>query len=199
LEEFFPWPPPAPSGRRLLQLAQLGGEMQPVTWGHVADHITALLRKAQFRSWGFYLAPGGFAVITQIEQLNDQSGEALAGDARWVSETRVASANLLHGLFTVRRPKGIYRVIAFVLTTDPRSGGPVTDPSRMLQLARRWGISGALDLPEALRREPIIDAQRLFALIYEFESTVGGETQVNSPGRWSFERHLQDAGIAIQP
>jgi hypothetical protein len=110
--------------------------MQPVTWGHVADRITALLRNAQFRSWGFYLAPGGFAVITQIEQLNDQSGEALTGDARWVSETRVASANLLQGLFMVRRPKGLSGN-RFVLTTDPRSGGPVTDPSRMLQLARR--------------------------------------------------------------
>lgn len=152
-----------------------------------------------YRRWGFYLAPGGFAVVPHIEQLDDQSGEAFAGDARWATEARLASTSILDGIFMVRRPRGLYRAFAFVLTTDPRSGGPVTDPTRMLQLARRWGISGALDLPHELRVQPIHPQQRMFALVYEFESAVGGETRVNSPGRWQLERHFGNAGIAVQP
>jgi hypothetical protein len=158
LEEFFPWPPPAPSDRRLLQPSQLGGD-RPATWGHVADRLIALMQRAP--TWGFYLAPGGFAVIPRIEQL-DQNGTALAGTERWATEVKLASTSVLDGIFTVRRPKGIYRAIAFVITTDPRSGGPVTDPKRMLETARRWGLSGALDLPQALRGRPLTADQRHF-------------------------------------
>lgn len=198
LQEFFPWPPPAPSSRVLLHLPQLGSGPY-ANWGQVADQLMALLQRGKFSSWGFYSAPGGFAVVTQIEQLDDGSGHALAGNERFASETRVASLNVLESIFTVRRAQGLYRVISFVLTTDPRSGGAATDPARMLQLARRWGISGALDLPEAMRRQPVIPEQRLFALVYEFESVVGGETRINAPGRYPFDAHLVDAGIVLQP
>ena len=197
LEEFFPWPPPAPSDRRLLQPSQLGGD-PPATWGHVADRLIALMRRARYPTWGFYLAPGGFAVIPRIEQL-DQSGTALAGTERWATEVKLASTSVLDGIFTVRRPKGIYRAIAFVITTDPRSGGPVTDPKRMLETARRWGLSGALDLPQALRSRPLTADQRLFALVYEFESELGGQTKVNAPGRWDIDWHFTNAGLALAP
>ncbi len=199
LEEFFPWPPPAPSDRRLLQLAQLGGDAPAANWGQVADRIVALLQRARYPSWGFYAAPGGFAVIPRVEQLDDQSGMALAGDARWASEVRLASTSVLTGIFTVQRPQGLYRVIVFVLTTDPRSGGAITDPTRMLQIARSWSVSGAADLPQAMRAQPVDPAQRLFALDYEFEYAVGAETKVNSPGRWQIGRHFTDAGIVVLP
>jgi hypothetical protein len=199
LEEFFPWPPPAPSGRMLLDLAQFGGGVPPATWGEVADRLMAMMRRGRFPSWGFYTAPGGFAVIPRIEQLDDSTGVALAGPARWAAETRVASTSVLTGIFTVRRPQGLYRAIAFVLTTDPRSGGPVTNPARMLEIARRWGLSGALDLPEAMRRLPVTEDQRLFALVYEFESALGGQTTVNSPGRFEIEHHFIDAGLVTRP
>lgn len=199
LPEFFPWPPPAPSGRRLLELSQLGGDTPPDTWGVLADRLKDLLRSARYRSWGFYAAPGGFAVVTHIERLDEHDGVALVGDDRWASEVKLASTSILEGIFMVSRPRGVYRVIVFVLTTDPRSGGPVTDPRAMLQLARRWGISGALDLPDALRSNPITRVQRLFALVYEFENVVGGEARVNSPGRWTFDHHFENAGIVISP
>ena len=185
LEEFFPWPPPAPSDRSLLQLAQLGGDAPAKTWGDVADRIKALLRNGHFSTWGFYSAPGGFAVIPHLEQLDDQTGKALAGDARWASDVRLASLNLFQRIATVRLPKGMYRAIVFVLTNDPRTSGEITDPVHMLQIARRWGTSGAIDLPQALRRNSISDDQRLFVLLYEFESEVGGKTTVNTSARWS--------------
>jgi hypothetical protein len=199
LEEFFPWPPPAPSDRRLLQLAQLGGDAPAATWGHVADRLMALFGSGHYPSWGFYSAPGGFAVIPHLEQIDLQSGQALAGDARWASEVKLASLNILHRITTVQLPKGMYRAIVFVLTNDPRTSGEVTDPARMLQTARRWGTSGAADLPQALRGERITDDQRLFVLLYEFESEIGGKTMVNTSARWLIERHLTDAGIVLRP
>jgi hypothetical protein len=199
LEEFFPWPPPAPSGRTLFDLTQFGGGAPPAHWGAVADRLIAMMRKGQFPSWGFYAAPGGFAVIPRIEQLDETSGEALAGSARWATETRLASTSVLTGIFTTRRPKGLYRAIAFVLTTDARTGGEVTDAARMMQLARRWGVSGALDLPDDMRNQPVAANQRLFVLVYEFESALGGATTVNSPGRFELDRHLANAGLMTPP
>ena len=60
-------------------------------------------------------------------------------------------------------------------------------------------ISGALDLPQQLRVLPINSGQRLFALVYEFESVVGGETRVISPGRWTMEHHFRNAGLLKNP
>jgi hypothetical protein len=199
LEEFFPWPPPAPSDRRLLAMSQLGSEAPYTTWGQVADRLIALLRGGHFPTWGFYSAPGGFAVIPHIEQLDDQSGQALAGGGRWATEVKLASLGVIRRLTTVQLPKGAYRVIVFVLTTDPRTSGEVTNPSRMLQIAKSWGTSGALDLPQELRGNPIDKAQRFEVLLYEFESEVGGKTKVNNSARWLIEQHLKDAGITIQP
>jgi hypothetical protein len=199
LEEFFPWPPPAPSDRHPLGLMQLGGDKPLVTWGDVADRLIALINGGHYPSWGFYAAPGGFAVIPRIEQLDGDTGAALAGNQRWAQEVKVASASVLSGILTVHRPQGIYRLIAFVLTTDPRTGEESTDPAKLLQFARRWGVSGALDLPQALRANPIVPEQRLFALVYEFESAIGGPTTVRSPGRWQLADHLRDAGIILLP
>jgi hypothetical protein len=198
LQPFFPWPPPAPSDRRLLALAQLGGTL-PATWGDVADRLMALLRDGGFSTWGFYSAPGGFALIPRLEQLDDETGKALTGDARWAVDVRVASLGFFQRLTAVRLPKGAYRAFVFVLTTDPSSGGAITDAVRMFEIAKRWGTSGAADLPQAVRANRISDDQRLFLLLYEFESEVGGETTANTTARWSLDHHLRDAGIAIRP
>lgn len=199
LEEFFPWPPPAPSDRRLLRLAQLGGAEPLTTWGQVADRMIGLLRGGHYPTWGFYGAPGGFAVIPHIEQIDLENGRALAGDGRWASDVKLASLNFFQRIATVQLPKGLYRVIIFVLTTDPRTGGEVTDPARLLQLAKRWGTAGALDLPESLRGEPVTKGQRFYVVLYEFESEVGGKTTVNTSARWRIEHHLTDAAIVLQP
>lgn len=199
LEEFFPWPPPAPSDRRLLRLAQLGAAEPLTTWGQVADRMIELLRGGHYPTWGFYGAPGGFAVIPHIEQLDLQNGRALAGDGRWASDVRLASLNFFQRIATVQLPKGLYRVLIFVLTTDPKTGGEVTDPARLLQLAKRWATSGALDLPESLRGEPVTKDQRFYVVLYEFESEVGGKTTVNTSARWRIEHHLTDAAIVLRP
>ena len=198
LQEFFPWPPPAPSDRRLLDLSQLGGDKPLVTWGDLAKRLIALMKGGHYPTWGFYAAPGGFAVIPHIEQLDDQSGQALAGNERWAQDNRIACGNIMVCIFTVRRPKGLYRAMAFVLTTDPRTSG-VTDPGKLFEMAGRWATSGLADLPQELRGTKISDAQRLFVLLYEFESEIGGKTTLNQSARFLIEQHFQDAGIAIQP
>lgn len=199
LQEFFPWPPPAPSDRRLLALTQLGGDAPPKTWGDVADRMIALMRGGQYPTWGFYSAPGGFAVIPHIEQLDSASGKALADDARWATEVKLASLNFFQRFATVQLPKGVYRTLVFVLTTDPKTSGAFTDAKRALEHAKQWATSGALDLPHALRGNKIDDAQRFFILLYEFETEVGGQTKVNTSARWRIEHHLKDAGIEIRP
>ena len=182
-----------------MTLAQLGATAPITTWGQAADRIVSLLQGGHYPTWGFYSTPGGFAVIPHIEQLDLQNGAALTGELRWASEVRLASLNFFDRITTVQLPKGLYRVIVFVFTTDPRTGGEVTDPGHMLQLAKRWGTSGALDLPAALRAEKIANDMRFFILLYEFESEVGGQTRVNGSARWQIEQHLTNAGITLKP
>ena len=148
LQEFFPWPPPPPSDRRLLKLSQLGGDTPLTTWGDVADRLIALLRGAHYTTWGVYSAPGGFAVIPHIEQLDEQTGVALAGAGRWATEVKLASLNFFQRIATVQLPKGAYRSLVFVLSSDTRNSGEITDPKRALERAKRWATSGAHVLPQ---------------------------------------------------
>ena len=138
--------------------------------------------------------------MTRVEQLDLQSGTPLAGVERWPSDPRVASsAGFLSGLFTIRRPVGSYRTFVFVVTTDPVASTPVTDDARLFMLARRWAPQGAPALPEVLRRNRLSDDYQLIVLIYEFNHEVGGQTHLNIPSRWSFDAHLNNAGIVLQP
>ena len=180
-------------------MMQLAEGPAATTWGQVAERIVTILRNARFESWGFYRTPGGFAVVTRVEQLDSQSGMPLAGTARFPSEPRVASTSIFDALFTIRRPEGFYRVFAFVLTTDVRPGAPVTDEAQMFRIARRWAVAGAPDLPNELRGEAISADHRLFVLVYEFEHAVGGATHLIAPSRWSFDDHVRSAGIVIRP
>jgi len=98
-----------------------GGD-RPATWGHVADRLIALMQRARYPTWGFLFGAWRLRRHPAHRAARPERHGA-RGTERWATEVKLASTSVLDGIFTVRRPKGIYRAIAFVITTDPRSGG----------------------------------------------------------------------------
>jgi hypothetical protein len=198
IQKFFPWPPPTPSTRRSFALARLGTGSAHGTWGEAADSIENVLNRAKYESWGYYLAADGFAVATRVEQLDNSTGVPLAGAGRWPSDPRLASSSgFLGGLLTFSRPVGAYRTFVFVVTTDPVISQPTTDEAKFFEIARHWAPQGAPSLPDNLRRLSLGAGYQLIVFVYEFEHAAGGKTQLNVPGRWSFDAHLANAGIVL--
>jgi hypothetical protein len=128
--------------------------------------ITALWR-AGYGQISFYYAPRGFALVTRLEQIDDE-GAPLSGDNRWREDPVVGMrdfslAEYLRVLFTA--PKGRYRILVFAVTSEVFSPKPVLVDRETASL---WLSFGAPFLPHVYDQIPFSDDYRIVCLIYEF-------------------------------
>jgi hypothetical protein len=135
------------------------------TLGDINRHLVTALDGAGYREKGWYSVPGGFALVTRIEQIRGD-GSPKPGSARWSTEPRFGAFSVneyLHALLTAT--PGLFRVIAFVVTDQDfdESPQPMT-----VDVAASWGHSGAPRLPVAMAQLPASKRTFCVALIYEF-------------------------------
>jgi hypothetical protein len=185
----FPWPPPAASASYVLpdRLFTSYG-----TVGDVADAILSALARNGYVERSFYrTAPGGVALITRLERINDD-GSPTAEAERWPAAAQPHQSarslfDFLQGLFFV--DPGHYRVIVFVLQDLPfyQSAETIT-----AQQAQTWLVSGANVLPRAIANLPFGDAH-VTVLVYEFASD-GSKVQVVT-SQLTGKQHLERAGV----
>src|SRR5215510_14305544 len=200
ISDLFPWPPPTPSTRRSFSPDVLVDGPSAATLGDNASRLEGLLRRAEFDSWGYFRAPGGFALVTRVERLDGETGKQLAGDQRWSDRVAYASISpgaILSAIFATSRPRGYYRVFVFLVTDDP----PMTRPAGAAETfatASRWAMFGRSSLPNAIRTQPVTANHELIVLVYEFEKVQGGETTHYSPSRWSLDHHLETLGLSFK-
>ncbi len=161
----FPWPPPSPTTRVEMDIsgAPPGGDAR--TLGDINRHLVTALDGAGYGEKGWYSVPGGFALVTRIEQIRED-GSPRSGNARWSTAPRFGAFSMgeyLRALLTAT--PGLFRVIAFVVTDQDfdEAPQPMTE-----ELAADWGHSGAPRLPTALAGRPASKNTYCVALIYEF-------------------------------
>ncbi|MGZ8367258.1 MAG: hypothetical protein ACXWVK_00760, partial [Rhodoplanes sp.] len=106
------------------------------TVGEVARRLERILRDADFDSFGYYRVPGGFALVTRIENLDGATGAPLEGLARWAMRQVYAGLSF-SSIFAISRTAGYYRVFVFALTNDPRKPQPI-DSAAMFTIAQAW-------------------------------------------------------------
>jgi hypothetical protein len=117
----FPWPPPAASASYVLPDRLFTSYR---TLGDVTEAILAALEQNGYVERSFFrTAPGGVALVTRLERINDD-GSPSAENERWAAasqplESTRSLLDLLQGLFFV--DPGHYRVIVFVLQELPFS------------------------------------------------------------------------------
>jgi hypothetical protein len=190
----YPWPPEAPSS--LVSLSELfdfsvGGS---ASLFDVSESLRTALRESGYLERRYYAAPGGFVMVTRLEQ-TDEQGTPLADGKRYLLPDDAGDfsfAAYIRNLFFA--PEGYYRFIAFVVTDRAYT----TSDSALAEdtaLARLRG--GSVALPSVFRELPFSDHHRVDALIYEFRLVAGNAAvEPVTPGRLPPETHLEHSGLA---
>jgi hypothetical protein len=190
LPALLPWPPPDPSSQVVLPRRLLAAP----TLGDLDDQLTANLSSVGYSGSTYWGVPGGFALVTPIEQTN-ANGAPLDGRKRWcVSVAWMKSFSLseyLKALFTA--PPGYFRVLVFITSTEPfaPSGARMT-----LETIERWSGGGLNVLPEKIRGQPLTKRHRITVLVYEFIKRKKSDHPTTSvPGRVRARDHLIATGL----
>lgn len=155
------------------------------------------MRDADFDSFGYYRVPGGFALVTRIENLDGATGAPLEGLARWAMRQVYAGLSF-SSIFAISRTAGYYRVFVFALTNDPRKPQPI-DSAPVFTIAQAWATEGIPTLPSEIKAMPVGQDHTLIVMVYEFKKVDGGETNHFRPSRWPLEQHLSSLGAELKP
>lgn len=187
----FPWPPPKPTTSTVLDRAWLPRNAQ--TLGAAAGRLEQALIATGFLEHSYYSVPGGFALVTRLEQIR-ADGALKPANERWstaVPRHKVFNlADYLVALFTA--PQGHYRVIVFVVTdraivtgAEGASEDEITD----------WLGEGMNRLPADIANAPFTAAHAASALIYQIRKTDVGTPEINPEGAPPARTQLERAGI----
>lgn len=187
----FPWPPPAPTSRASLDHAMLENAGDP-TLGGAAKKLQTALESVGYVERSYYPVPGGFALVTRLEQIDAKGVPVDPG--RWsmaVAPRKLFSpADFLRVLFTA--PEGNYRVIAFVVSDQPFR---TTDAAVDARDAQDWLDQGLDRLPPALARQAFTDDHGCTALVYQFRKIADDAPVANPDGATPALTQLTNSGI----
>lgn len=187
----FPWPPPKCFLReRLIQNLK----KHAATFHQVDDQLQRVLDAKGYRQRGYYSIPGGFVLVTQLEQF-DKKGNVDAA-SRWVDYPVHKVENVWDYLSALVLPRpGYFRVFVFAVTDQPYVQSEKTISKEAAgQLVHR----GANMMTAAMRKTEITAEHYLDVLIYEFEhSEATGKCKQKCPCLLDSLTHLSKSGLLI--
>src|SRR5581483_2158059 len=143
----------------------------------------------------YYWVPNGFALVSQLEQFNDD-GSPKDAPARWAihvdrSARKFSLSDYLKALFTAE--KGHFRLIVFVVTDQPFISDPVEVES---DDALKWLHGGMNKLPPEVAEQEFSAQHDVIALVYEFEqATADHEPALKLPSTLEGKTHLVKARL----
>jgi hypothetical protein len=187
----FPWPPP-PATRLVLPRAAVVERPGVASQADAADVLVEALEQRGYLERGFFRVPGGFALATKLERI-DENGEPAPEASRWAQGNVPAEfslAAILKRLAGV--PPGRFRVLVFVVTPEPfsSSGRPVAG-----DVAEGWVTAGFNKLPREFRQVPVDADTACTVLVFEFERLPVDDV-ARQVERHDARRHLQRSGLA---
>lgn len=189
----FPWPPPQYSAFATIPRQLVAPAAQP-TLQSVAARLEQALDAAGYAERSFYWIPGGFALVSRMEQIRADA-TPMGAAQRWtvtMQKPRVASLDeYVKALFNA--PPGHYRVIVFVVTNrEFTATGRQPSPRE----AGDWLAAGLLRLPAQIGREKYNAEYYTSALIYEFvRDRDSQQATVKTPSDFLGRDHLEKAGV----
>lgn len=189
-----PWPPPPASSDIELDKVLHNWRQRFKKLGDVDRLISEAAWATGYHGLRYFRVPGGFASIAQLEQ-TDNNGVSLDGKARWSIEPiemkRFSISEYIKALLTA--PEGYYRVIAFIVSSDPFS---YSDKEARFADIRHWGSSGFNTLPEEVKSLPYSQHHKTTVLVYEFfKETPFAEPRIFSPGEHTTWEHLERTNL----
>ena len=148
----FPWPPPRYSAFATIPRPLMAPAAQ-TTLQSVSTRLERALDAAGYSERSFYWIPGGFALVSRIEQIRADASP-MGAPERWSvtmhRPVRQGLAAIIKALFDA--PPGHYRVIVFVVTDQPFAA---TNQKPSSQEAADWLSAGVLRLPSQIGRSAV--------------------------------------------
>ncbi|ABL65580.1 hypothetical protein Cpha266_1558 [Chlorobium phaeobacteroides DSM 266] len=190
----FEWPPPKASAVKVIPDEFLRRSGKDSLLFRDVDHIlSSALDQCGYSECSYYAVPGGFAVVTRIEQINSD-GTPKRGDSRWSVKTPPISPfsdfpQYLEVLF--KGNPGYYRVIVFIFTPYGFTQG-AKGPSR--EAVEGWFSKGFNVLPVEEGKLLYTKDHRCTAMIYEFKKISKQAIQI-IPGRLTGKAHLERSRV----
>lgn len=165
-----PWAPPRPSDRGTVDRARLASALgdRPRTLGGVGDYLRSELATAGYSDAVYLGVPGGFAIMTRIEQIDDL-GAPLPGADRY-SEAIAWEAAPFWNLWElylalIKAPEGYFRTLTLIVTDQPFSpSGQAADSATF----ENWWAEAVSALPVDVRATPFTDNHEVSVLVYRF-------------------------------
>ena len=191
----FPVPVPPPSAETPpLSLKFVPGQdKHPVKFGDVEDALSDLIDAAGYDWRQFYDYPGGFAMVTRVEQTTPD-WTPMPPPERWA--VNVGSIKSWSVGEVIRRfaaaPSGYYQVIVFIVTNQPVV--PSAQQATYADLTTKLP-PGADRLPEGISSRVADKETRCTVLIYEFRKSDGQDAAVIVPGSLDARDHLQRTAL----
>jgi hypothetical protein len=183
------WPPPDPSAFSSIPSKFFGSDS---SLADVAEDLAKALNHAGYSKFSYFYAPYGFAIVTGIEQINDD-GSPLDSRRRWFAEPAVEFSLSEYLRLLLGAPIGRYRAIVFVVIAEYY--GPSGIRITRDELGRLSALGGVA-LPDLYRsvmfRSP---PYKVDALIYEFKGRAGSEPVLVNPSAIAGDEHLIKAQI----
>ncbi|MEY4902254.1 MAG: hypothetical protein RLZZ292_69 [Bacteroidota bacterium] len=181
----FPFPPPNASGQTVLpnsffkNCKKLGDIDQKLN--------TVLLQQGYERS--YFKVPGGFAIVSRLEQINDDASSKQEPN-RWSDQVPpVASFSEFVGALFFPRV-GFFRIVVFMVTDVPFNQ---KQEAVSKNEATAWLADGKNVLPEGAAILPLNPNFNCTALIYEYQFSENQKSSLSK--RFSVQTHLEKARL----
>lgn len=198
LPPFFPWPPPRASAWDVVPNNLIYRDLQhPLTFAVLAERMERALDVAGYNHRAYYHVPDGFAMVTQVEKIEDDASSS--AENRWQRISDQKTFSLSHYIYNLVNSKpGKYRVLVFVVTDIPFSlNGDSIGPA----VAQEWVFGGRVFLPRGMQSTVYDVRHRTTALIYEFARPPKIDPYLVIPSSQTGREHLLKSGIwaALEP
>jgi hypothetical protein len=192
----FPWPPPPASAELRVGLAASSG--RPLRMSDLTEDLERALELKGYARRSYYPVPGGFALLTPLEQIDDK-GRPIEGESRFSVEMpfldELGWIEQAIGLF-FRTPVGRYRGLVFLVTDQAWSRTALAPALPGFKAAFDGGWNA---LPHALGALPVGAKVAMTILIYEFTRSPQAQGAVFvANSNLGAREHLRVAGIVDQ-
>ena len=166
LENSFPWPVPRPTTWKKLdpELFEKNGTIDTI--GDLVNSINKALESAGYGDRSYYSVPGGLAIATRLEQIDDTGASKPPPDrfSLKYSMQPFTPKEIIKQM--ILAPEGHWRSVVFIVTPKPLkiSGEPLTEPQ-----ARELAREGTSKPDPSVVKKAYTKQIDVIALIYQFD------------------------------
>ncbi len=155
----------------------------------VNQKIAVALDKCGYRDMSYYTVPGGFAIVTGLEKIDDADGSTVNENDRFA----ITCSDKMRVTDVVSPQKGCFREIAFVVTNTTFA---LNDPKSLRSIAPNWIADRTIELPKTVGDTRFGKDYHCFVLVYEYKAPSAGTHLLPVwPTMYSATEHLHKSGI----